>query len=82
MPELKIEQLIRDGGFKSTRVVERRVADPGSNKVLTAVSVFTVPWTMFRTLSNDERLWWLIWTWLVTGAAWFVKRRQLARANA
>jgi hypothetical protein len=76
---LKIEQVIREGGFKATLVVERRVADPGSSAGLTALSVFTVPWTMFRTLSNDERLWWLIWTWLIWGAAWYVRRRRAAQ---
>ncbi len=76
---LKIEQVIREGGFKATRVVERRVADPGNSKARTAVSVLTVPWTMFTTLSNDERLWWLIWTWLLWSGAWFVQRRRSAR---
>ena len=78
----KIEQVIREGGFKATRVIERRVADPGSSNALLAASVFTVPYTMFTTISNDERLWWLIWTWLIWGAAWFVKRRRVARYAA
>jgi hypothetical protein len=73
---LKIEQVIREGGFRATRVVERRVADSGAGKLKVALSIVTVPWVMFTTLSNDERLWWLIWTWVIWGAAWFVRRRR------
>ncbi|HEX7937877.1 MAG TPA: hypothetical protein VF483_02730, partial [Gemmatimonadaceae bacterium] len=55
---LEIDKDIREGGFRASRVVERRVAEPAS-VALTAASIFTVPWTMFTTISNDERGWWL-----------------------
>lgn len=79
---LKIEQVIREGGYQATRVVERRVADPRNSIGLTTLSVFTVPWTMFTTLSNDERLWWLIWTWLLWGSTWFIRRRRSKESTA
>jgi len=77
---LKIEQVIREGGFRATRVVERRVADPDDSPVLIAASIFTVPYTMFTTLNSDERLWWLAWTWLIWGTAWFIRRKRQAAA--
>lgn len=70
---LQIEAVLRGGGFESTRVVERRVAD--SNAMVWA-SVLTVPGRMLSTLSNDERVAWLIWTWLLTGGAWLWRRRR------
>jgi len=75
---LKIEQGIREGGFRATRVAERRVADPGKSLPLLAASAFTVPWTMLKTISNDERGWWLVWTWLIWGAATLMRRRRQA----
>jgi hypothetical protein len=76
---LKIEQVIREGGFRATRVVERRVADPGPSMALNAVSAFTVPFTMLATISNDERLWWLIWTWGAWALMHWVRRRRLTQ---
>lgn len=73
---LKIEQVIREGGFRATHVVERRVADPGASGVRTAASIVTVPYTMLTTLSNDERGWWLAWTWGVWLAVRFIRRRR------
>jgi hypothetical protein len=69
----QIDAVIRAGAWGSTRVVERRVAD--SRQMLWA-SVATVPGRMLTTLSNDERVAWLIWTWLITGGLWFWRRRR------
>ena len=76
----RIEAAIRAGGFNSTRVVERTVADPGSSRLALAASFLTVPGRMLTTLSNDERVSWLIWTWAITAAAWFFRRRRLTAA--
>ena len=73
MLALQIEAVIRGGGFEATRVVERRVAD--ANSMLWA-SVLTVPARMLTTLSNDERVAWLVWIWLVTGGLWLWRRRH------
>lgn len=73
MLALQIEAVIRGGGFEATRVVERRVAD--ANSMLWA-SVVTVPARMLTTLSNDERVAWLVWIWLVTGGLWLWRRRH------
>lgn len=70
---LQIEAVIRGGGFEATRVVERRVAD--ANRMLWA-SVATVPARMLTTLSNDERVSWLVWIWLVTGGWWLWRRHR------
>lgn len=70
---LQIEAVIRGGGFEATRVVERRVAD--ANSMLWASAV-TVPARMLTTLSNDERVSWLVWIWLVTGGLWLWRRRR------
>ena len=68
----QIEAMIRTTGVGATRVVERRVAD----RTMLWASVFTVPWRMLTTLSNDERLVWIIWTWLMTAGVWFWRRRR------
>ena len=73
MLSLQIEAVIRGGGFEATRVVERRVAD--ANAMLWASAV-TVPARMLTTLSNDERVSWLVWIWLVTGGLWLWRRRR------
>lgn len=70
---LQIEALIRSTGFAATRVVERRVADDRS---YVWASVLTVPARMLTTLSNDERIVWVVWTWLITGGVWFWRRRR------
>ena len=75
----EIEKGIRDGGPKSTRVIERRAADPGDNPMWLAASIVTVPSRMLTTLSNDERIAWLAWTWLIWALAVWNRRRK-ARA--
>jgi predicted metal-dependent phosphoesterase TrpH len=55
-----IEKYIRRGGYGSTRVVERYVADTETGLALP----FTAPlvaWGMLRTLSVEERVAWLVW---------------------
>ena len=71
----RIERSIRDGGTASTRVVERRIADPGSEIAL-VFTVFTAPARMLTTLSGEERMAWLVWTWLLTAALWWLRRRR------
>jgi hypothetical protein len=52
--------LIRNGGKRSTRVVERYVADTESGLVLPLTAPLVV-WGMMRTLSTDERVVWITW---------------------
>jgi hypothetical protein len=72
----QIENALRLGGFGSTSVVERRVADPGASRLALALTVFTVPARMLTTLANEERGAWLIWVWLLAGAMWWTRRRR------
>ncbi|MEX2152410.1 MAG: hypothetical protein WD825_03675 [Gemmatimonadaceae bacterium] len=72
----QIERVVRESGARGTRVVERRVADPGSRNTALALTVLSVPLRMLTTLSNDERLVWLIWTWLIAATVWWVRRRR------
>jgi hypothetical protein len=72
----EIETTIRAGGARATRVVERRVADPGASTVMAAMSVVTVPARMLTTLSSDERIAWLVWTWLIWAALVWNRRRK------
>lgn len=61
-----LERVIRDGGRSGTRVVERVVADPGHGVI---GLVFTAPialWRLLTTLSLEQRLMWVIWTWAIT----------------
>lgn len=71
-----IDRILRDGRFRATRAVERRIADPGTRLQL-AASVFTVPARMLTTLSNDERVVWLLWTWLIVVLLRLVRRESL-----
>ena len=73
---LRIEQTLRQGGLGATRTVERRIADPGTSAVLLALTVFSAPARMLTTLSNDERVAWLIWTWMIAASAWALRRRR------
>lgn len=70
-----IVNILRRGGVKGTRVVERYVADTesGVRLVLTAP---LVTWGMLRTLSPDERAAWVAWAVALTLVArLFASRR-------
>lgn len=68
-----ISNVIRKGGRRSTRVVERYVANTERGVAL-PLTVPLVAWGMFRALSSDERIVWLAWVlalyliWRVVGA--------------
>jgi hypothetical protein len=72
----RIERSIRTGGRGSTLPVERRVADPGGSTAALALTVFAAPARMLTTVSNDERVSWLIWTWLIAAVAWWTRRKR------
>ena len=73
----QIETAIRKGGIGATRVVERRAAEATSGITL-ASTVAAAPARMLTTLSTDERVSWLIWTWAIAVAAWWFRRRRAA----
>lgn len=77
----RIERVLRIGGFGSTLVVERRVANPGRSDIQLALSIVTIPWRMFTTLSNEERVAWLAWIWGIAAAAWWARRRRRPAAT-
>ena len=58
----RIEDVLRVGRREATRTVERRVAR-ATNPVALSFAAPWVAWRMFTTLSADERVMWLIWTW-------------------
>lgn len=72
----RIEQALREGGLGSTRAVERRIADPRASTIALALTVFTAPARMLTTISLDERVAWLVWTWLIAGIVWWYRRRR------
>ena len=77
----EIEKSIREGGFRSTRVIERRVADPGDSPLWLAATLVAAPARMLTTISTDELIAWLAWTWLLWAAmAW--NRRRKVRAES
>ena len=63
----QIEDVIRIGRRSATRPVERIVAG-GQNPVSLALAPILVPWRMLTTLSADERVMWIIWTWAIVFA--------------
>jgi hypothetical protein len=58
----RIEHALRQGRRDATRTAERRVAS-ATNPAEIVLSAPLVLWRMFTTLSADERVMWLIWTW-------------------
>jgi len=73
---LRIERVLREGGYRGTRVVERVGADPGASRTELALTIFSAPLRMLTTLSNDERLLWLIWTWAIAAGLWWKRRKR------
>lgn len=65
-----IEQSLRTGR-EATRVVERRIPGElnGGNALELTLTLPIVVWSMFTTLSVDERVIWLVWIWAVV-LAW------------
>jgi len=70
-----IANILRRGGVRSTRVVERYVADTesGVKLVLTAP---LITWGMLRTLSPDERAVWVAWAVALTLVARLLAHRR------
>jgi hypothetical protein len=58
-----VSMLIRRGGRNATKVVERYVPDTDGALLLPFTAPLVV-WGMFRTLSVDERVVWIVWTLL------------------
>jgi len=69
----RIEDVIRLGRRSATRPVERIVAG-GQNPLSLALTPILVPWRMLTTLSADERVMWIIWTWAIVFAIRAVRR--------
>jgi predicted metal-dependent phosphoesterase TrpH len=78
----EIETALRTSGFRSTIVVERRVADPTGSRLSLALTLFGAPLRMLTTISVDERAAWLIWTWALFGAVWWVRRSRGAESRS
>jgi hypothetical protein len=77
-----IERTLRLGGREASRVVERRVAGEinGRDERQLAFTLPAVFWRMLTTLSSDERVMWIVWTWavaLVVLASHRWRRRRL-----
>lgn len=58
----QIERILRVGRRDATRTIERRVA-AGVSPISLLVAPIPIIWRMMTTLSPDERVMWLAWTW-------------------
>lgn len=69
-----VERSLRSG-HDATRVVERRIPGElnGGNALELALTLPIVTWSMFTTLSVDERVMWMIWVWALV-VAWRLTR--------
>lgn len=77
----RIEEIVRGARHGATRVAERRVADAATSaKIVLAGPI--VAWRMLTTLSADERVMWIVWTWVVVAIVAYVRRRRRAPARA
>jgi hypothetical protein len=72
---LTLERVIRAAGVGGSRTVERTIPYPAGSAGL-ALTVASVPLSMLRALSTDERVMWLVWIWAIWGIAqWATHRR-------
>ncbi len=69
-----IEAVLRRGGRRATRVVERRVAETGGNPLLLALTLPAITWRMATTLAADQRVMWLVWAWGLALLGFTVRR--------
>jgi predicted metal-dependent phosphoesterase TrpH len=76
-----IETILRLGRNGSTLVVERRVAD-GITPISLLLAGIVIPWRMLTTLSTDERVVWLIWTWAIVLIARGLRMSRLRPSRA
>jgi hypothetical protein len=75
----RIEEVLRNGRKDATRVAERRVAG-STTPTSIALAGPVVAWRMLTTLSADERVAWILWTWAIVGVAAAVRKRLRVRA--
>lgn len=75
-----VEQALRVGRRASTRTVERTVASGDAASL--AFALPTIVWRMFTTLSADERVAWMIWTWGVVLVGRAVRRWRVRPSTA
>jgi hypothetical protein len=77
----RIEDVIRIGRRAATRPIERIVAG-GQNPISLALTPLVVPWRMLTTLSADERVMWIIWTWGIVLLVRVASRYKSQRSRA
>jgi hypothetical protein len=78
-----IDRVFRLGGRQATLALER-VGGTGDGVVSLIFALPIVAWRMFATLSSDQRVMWLLWTWAVVIAVRGVRawRRRTRAATA
>ncbi|HEX4684538.1 MAG TPA: hypothetical protein VH277_17595 [Gemmatimonadaceae bacterium] len=70
-----IEDILRVGRRQGTRPVERTIAGVGGAELAFALPV--IGWRTFSTLSPDERVAWMIWTWGIVLVARAIRRYRV-----
>jgi hypothetical protein len=60
---MSIEGAIRESGRAATRVAERRVGE--TDGPLTVATVPVITWRMFTMLDTDQRVLWVVWSWVI-----------------
>jgi hypothetical protein len=76
----QIEVIVRKGGAEATRVIERETPR-ALTSFATAATIVAVPVSMFRTMSNEERVAWLVWIWGIVLGQWLLRRRSRSAAT-
>lgn len=77
-----IDNVIRTRGFAGTTVVERREANTGLSTWRRVGTLPLVIIRMFTMLSDDERVSWLLWIWVIALAPVVWRRRRGAAGAA
>jgi hypothetical protein len=77
----RIEDVVRVGRRAATRPIERIVGN-GQNPIALVFTPIVVAWRMLTTLSADERVMWIIWTWAVVIVIRAIRRYRLRPSTA
>ena len=80
--DVEIRRTIITRGTSSVQVIERRTAPPSHNAVEAALGGVTAGLVMARTMSSEERVSWIAWSWGLCALSLRLARRNHNRRRA
>ena len=80
--DIEIRRTILTRGIRSVQVIERRTAPPSHNAVEAVLGGVTAGLVMARTMSSEERMSWIVWSWGICVLSLRLARRNRNRRRA